>query len=74
VVDGYHEWKRKKTSKQPYYFTRLDNWTMFFAGVYKNHQFLIITMQENINIIDIYYRQPVIINEEGLNDYFNFEK
>ena len=47
---------------------------MFFAGVYKNNQFLIITMQANFNMIDIHHRQSVIINEEGLNDYFNFEK
>ena len=53
VADGYYEWKREKTSKQPYYFTRLDNQSQcIFAGIYKDYQFVIITMQANSNIID----------------------
>ena len=74
VADGYYEWKREKISKQPYYFTRLDNQTIFFAGIYKDHQFIIITMQANSNVIDIHHRQPVIINEKDLNNYFNLKK
>jgi len=49
VADGYYEWKREKIGKQPYYFTRFDNKAMYFAGIYKNHQFIIITMQANSN-------------------------
>ena len=74
VADGYYEWKREKISKQPYYITRSDNQAMFFAGIYKDHQFTIITMQANSNVIDIHYRQPVIISEEDLNDYLNLKK
>ena len=74
VADGYYEWKREKISKQPYYFTRLDNQTIFFAGIYKDHQFIIITMQANSNVIDIHHRQPIIINEEDFSDYFNHKK
>jgi len=74
VADGYYEWKREKISKQPYYFTRFDNKTMYFAGIYKNHQFIIITMQAYFNAIDIHHRQPVIINEKDLNNYFNLKK
>ena len=74
VADGYYEWKREKISKQPYYFTRLDNQTIFFAAIYKDCQFIIITMQANSNVIDIHCRQPAIINEEDLNDYLNLKK
>ena len=74
VADGYYEWKREKINKQSYYFTRLDNQTMFFAGIYKDYQFIIITMQANSDVIDIHHRQPVIITEEGFNDYFNLKK
>ena len=74
VADGYYEWKREKIGKQPYYFTRFDNKAMYFAGIYKNHQFIIITMQADSNVIDIHYRQPVIINEKDLNNYFNLKK
>jgi len=74
VADGYYEWKREKIGKQPYYFTRFDDKAMYFAGIYKYHQFIIITMQANSNVIDIHHRQPVIITEEGFNDYFNLKK
>ena len=74
VADGYYEWKREKISKQPYYFTRLDNQTIFFAGICKDHQFIIITMQANSNVIDIHHRQPIIINEEDFSYYFNHKK
>jgi len=74
VADGYYEWKREKISKQPYYFTRFDNKTMYFAGIYGNRQFIIITMQADSNAIDIHHRQSVIINEKDLNNYFNLKK
>ena len=74
VADGYYEWKREKIGKQPYYFTRFDNKAMYFAGIYKYHQFIIITMQADSNAIDIHHRQPVIINEKDLNNYFNLKK
>ncbi len=74
VADGYYEWKREKIGKQPYYFTRFDNKAMYFAGIYKNHQFIIITMQGDSNAIDVHHRQPVIINEKDLNNYFNLKK
>ena len=47
---------------------------MYFAGIYKYHQFIIITMQADSNAIDIHHRQPVIINEKDLNNYFNLKK
>ena len=71
VADGYYEWKRERIGKQPYYFTRLDNQTMFFAGIYKDQQFIIVTMKANSNVIDIHHRQPVILDKKNLNDYFN---
>ena len=74
VADGYYEWKREKIVKQPYYFTRFDNKSMYFAGIYKYHQFIIITMQANTNAINVHHRQPVIINEKDLNNYFNLKK
>ena len=74
VADGYYEWKREKIGKQPYYFTRFDNKAMYFAGIYKYYQFIIITMQADSNAIDIHHRQPVIINEKDLSNYFNLKK
>ena len=73
VADGYYAWKRQKKDKTPHYFTREDNRPVFFAGIYKDHQFLIITREASSNVADIHQRQPVVINEEDLDEYFNLE-
>jgi putative SOS response-associated peptidase YedK len=73
VADGYYEWKRQENVKTPHYFTREDNQPMFFAGIYKDHQFLIVTKEASSNVANIHQRQPVIINEEDLDKYFNLK-
>ena len=73
VADGYYEWKREGTIKTPHYFTRTDQKTIFFAGLYQSKQFSIITRQAGQNITDIHHRQPVIINEKDFNKYLNLK-
>ena len=73
VADGYYEWKKQGNVKTPHYFTREDNRSMFFAGIYKDDQFLIITREARSNVAAIHQRQPVIINEEDLDEYFNLK-
>ena len=73
VADGYYEWKRRENVKTPHYFTREDNRPVFFAGIYKDHQFLIITREASSNVVDIHQRQPVVINEGDLDEYFNLK-
>ncbi len=73
VADGYYEWKKRENVKTPHYFTREDNRLVFFAGIYKDHQFLIITQEASSNVVDIHQRQPVVINEEDLDEYFNLK-
>ena len=46
---------------------------MFFAGIYKDHQFLIITKEASSHVADIHQRQPVIINAEDLDAYLNLK-
>ena len=46
---------------------------MFFAGIYKDYQFLIITREASSHVADIHQRQPVVINEEDLDEYFNLK-
>ena len=71
VADGYYEWKREKNIKTPHYFKRQDNETIFFAGIFKQKQFCIITQEARSNVGDIHDRQPVIINKKDLNHYLN---
>lgn len=73
IADGYYEWKWRENVKTPHYFTREDGRLMFFAGIYKDHQFLIITREASSHVANIHQRQPVVINEEYLDEYFNLK-
>ena len=72
VADGYYEWKRQENVNTPYYFTREDNQPMFFAGIYKDHQFLIITNEASSDVANIHQRQPVIINKDDLDKNYKY--
>ena len=73
VADGFYEWKREEKEKIPYYFMRKDFKTIYFAGVYEENQFCLITEEARENIKKIHYRQPVIINQTDINQYLNLE-
>ena len=73
VADGFYEWKREDNKKTPYYFERTDNKSIFFAGIYENDQFCLITEDAKDNIKEIHHRQPVILNQIDINKYLNLE-
>jgi len=73
VADGFYEWKRNDKEKIPHYFLRKDKKTIFFAGIYENDEFCLITEEAKENIKEIHHRQPVIINEMDINRYLNLE-
>jgi len=73
IADGFYEWKRDFNNKIPYYFTRYDKKTIYFAAIYKEYYFCIITEEASSNIIDIHHRQPVIINEKEISNYLNVD-
>jgi len=73
VADGFYEWKRNEKEKIPHYFLRKDKKTIFFAGIYENDEFCLITEEAKENIKEIHHRQPVIINEMDINRYLNLE-
>ena len=63
----------EEKEKIPHYFTRKDNKTIFFAGIYEENQFCLITEEAKENIKLFHNRQPVIINEIDINSYLNLE-
>ena len=73
VADGFYEWKREEKEKTPHYFTRKDTNPIFFAGIYEEDQFCLITEEAKDNISEIHHRQPVIINQTDVNRYLNLE-
>ena len=52
---------------------RKDKKTIFFAGIYENNQFCLITEEASENIKEIHHRQPVILNQTDINRYLNLE-
>jgi len=73
VADGFYEWKRAENLKIPHYFVREDQKPIFFAAIYENDQFCLITDQAVDNIKEIHHRQPVILNQTDINKYLNLE-
>ena len=47
---------------------------MYFAGIYQNDQFCIITREANEKISNIHHREPMIINQSQINNYLNIKK
>ena len=73
VADGFYEWKRKADEKTPYYFTRKDTNTIYFAGIFEGDQFCLITEEAKENVKEIHNRQPVILNQSDVKQYLNIE-
>ena len=73
VADGFYEWKRNEKEKIPHYFTRKDAKPIFFAGIFEEDQFCLITEEAKDNISEIHHRQPVIIKQIDVNQYLNLD-
>ena len=73
-ADGYYEWSRKDKIKIPFYFTREDKALMFFAAIYQNNRFCIITKEASSKICEIHHREPLIINLSQIANYLNIKK
>ena len=73
VADGFYEWKRKENEKIPHYFFREDKKPIFFAAIFENNQFCLITEEASESIKEIHHRQPVILNQKDVNRYLNLE-
>jgi len=73
VADGFYEWKKEVKEKIPFYFFRKDGNPIFFAGIYDEDQFCLITEEAKENVNEVHNRQPVIINQTDVNRYLNLE-
>ena len=52
---------------------RNDKKMLYIAGIYENNQFCLITEQATENVKEIHHRQPVILNENHINNYLNLQ-
>ena len=71
----FYEWSKSGENKKvPYCFKLKDNNDlMYFAGVFENNQFSIITREADGENSKIHHRQPLIINKSKINDYLNLK-
>ena len=71
----FYEWSKSEENKKVPFCFKLkdDNDLMYFAGVFENNQFSIITREANGNNSKIHHRQPLIINKSKINDYLNLK-
>ena len=74
LADGYYEWKREEKSKVPFYFSKEDDELMFFAAIHQNNQFCIITREATESVSQIHHREPLILNQNQINNYLNVRK
>lgn len=72
VADGFYEWKRLETKKQPYYFQLKNKQPFAFAGLWeewhspeneKITSCTIVTTEANELLQPIHHRMPVIIQQ-----------
>ncbi len=69
-ADGFFEWKREGTEKQPHYIKRADGAPMSFAGLWEHWDkaeepvtsFTIVTTEPNQFMKSIHNRMPVILD------------
>ena len=71
----FYEWSKSEENKKVPFCFKLkdDNDLMYFAGVFENNQFSIITREADGENSKIHHRQPLIINKSKINDYLNLK-
>ena len=71
----FYEWSKSEENKKvPYCFKLKDESDlMYFAGIFENNQFSIITREADGENSKIHHRQPLIINKSKINDYLNLK-
>ena len=76
LADGFYEWERKESHKQPWYFTMVSGEPFAFAGLWEtaksddgsvHHSCVIITTAAHKSIREIHHRMPVIL-QHGLHE------
>ena len=79
-VNGFYEWKKVGSAKQPYYITPTDGQLMLFAGLYDVakdadgqplESFTILTTSANDTMSDLHERMPVMLDNDGVEDWLD---
>ncbi len=80
-VDGFYEWKRDGTKRQPFLIARADGRPLALAGLWSGWRdpaadrvvrtFTIVTAAPNRQVADLHDRMPVIVPEEAWSTWLD---
>ncbi len=82
-ANGFYEWQRHETGKQPFFITRDDGQLMLFAGLYDEvkgadgdplESYAIITTAANERMSALHDRMPVILDPDDVADWLDPEQ
>ncbi len=62
-ADGFYEWRRAVSPPQPYFFHLPNEAPFWFAGIWEDEAYLILTTKPNKIMQPIHDRMPVILDE-----------
>nr|WP_265580056.1 SOS response-associated peptidase family protein [Kosakonia pseudosacchari] len=78
-ADGWYEWKKTGSRKQPYFIYRSDGSPLFMAAIghapfdtdHGQEGFVIVTAPSNQGLIDIHDRRPLVFDTESALSWIN---
>ena len=74
LTDGWYEWQRVGSKKQPWYHHRAGR-LFYMAGVYQSGVGCVVVTQGAIeSLAEIHHRQPVLLDEQHLDLWLNGEQ
>lgn len=79
MADGWYEWKREGSRKQPYFIYHESGKPLFFAAIGKapydkphdREGFVIVTAASNEGLVDIHDRRPLVLEPSAVLDWLN---
>ncbi|WP_350260797.1 SOS response-associated peptidase family protein [Pantoea sp. BJ2] len=80
-ADGWYEWKKDGSKKQPYFIYRKKKTPLFFAAIGKapygkDHDkagFVIVTSSSNKGMVDIHDRRPLVLTADAVREWMSEE-
>lgn len=81
MADGWYEWKRDGSKKQPYFIYHESVKPIFFAAIGKapydkendNEGFVIVTAESDKGLVDIHDRRPLVIEPKSIMEWLDPE-
>jgi len=80
-ADGWFEWKKEGSKKQPYFIHHKNDQPLFFASIGKapfgndhGHEgFVIVTAASNKGMVDIHDRRPLVLTADAVREWLSVE-